>query len=164
MRGIIWAAVVALGLLLSGSALLAGADEQDISAPVVVWLIVEPMFVDTSEASQAITITARITDDLSGFNMAEARYQPVAAPSQWVGAVLREGQRISGDARDGIYQDVIELPRYSAYGKWRLSWLYRLDVLNNYSQTYDEAGIVTAFYNGPPSFLPGAVWLPVVGR
>lgn len=150
--------------MLLASGVLAVHNEQDITAPVVVWLTVEPLFIDTSEAIQTITVTARITDDLSGHWQTEARYQSVVAPGQIANAIFRESERISGDANDGIYQDTIEMPRYSAYGKWRLETMYRADILNNFSFVYETANIQTEFYNGPPAYLPNSVYLPVVGR
>lgn len=107
--------------------------QQDITAPVVLDLTFEPKFVDTSNSDQTITLTARITDDLSGLQRAAVVVYPVteeggAVQMQW--ATFTEFGRIDGDWLDGIYQTTFIVPQYSTQGKWSI-WEI---------SSYDQAG------------------------
>lgn len=118
---------VALALFFIKSA----AAQQDITAPVVLDLTFEPKVVDTSRSDQTITVTARITDDLSGVKQAQISIEHDTG-SGWFAIYLFPEDRIQGDALDGIYQTSFVLKRYSPYGEWVIELVATLDEVNNY--------------------------------
>lgn len=162
--------VVALVWLLLAVAVWAvEPEEQDISAPVIVWLEISPQFVDTSDRAQAVTVTLRITDDLAGLDRYQVDFVSDVAPSQRV-ILFRQANatRIDGDERDGIYQGQIVLPQYSAYGRWQVVLLCAHDQINNWvcdqERFQENAQIDTWILNGPASELPNSVWLPLTQK
>lgn len=91
----------------------------DVNPPVLQSFSFSPGSINTGGAAQTVTVTARITDDVSGFNQAGGvRFQ---SPSgQQFAFKSFNDSRISGDARDGIYQIGIEFPQNSEPGVWRV--------------------------------------------
>ena len=168
--GILSAIVVACVLFGVGSAVLRGAVvEQDITEPKIVWLNIEPTFIDTSDAPQTITLTVRITDDLVGFNILQLHMRTENASSQQKEFYFRAANRISGDALDGVYRDTILLPRYSAYGVWSAYLLCAFDKIENYkcyiADIEGKLGFSIWFHNGPlPSVFLHSVFMPSVQR
>jgi hypothetical protein len=83
--------------------------------------------VDSSQGDAQVTVTARFTDDLSGFENAA-----VSAPA--VDAQFYPANRISGDAFDGIYQATFTVRQYTPTGTWPLA-VYTRDVVGNWGWT-----------------------------
>jgi hypothetical protein len=83
-----------------------------------------------------LTVTARITDDLSGCPednwCADFFFRPIDGPeSQYRGNVWGYYNRIAGTATDGVYRATITLPRYSFQGTWQLAQFYIHDNVRN---------------------------------
>ncbi len=106
-------------------------DADDTSPPHVLSLSYEPYWADTSDAAQTITVTAHITDDLSGVKHLWSHYSAERATLQQVLILMTETHRISGTALDGIYQTTFTLPQYSAYGRWVATDTCTRDYLDN---------------------------------
>lgn len=105
--------------------------QEDATAPVVLDLKFEPRVVDTARSDQTITVTARITDNLSGMKQAQVSIKHNTG-SGWFAIYLHPEDRIQGDALDGIYQTSFVLKRYSPYGKWVIELVSTWDeVMNN---------------------------------
>lgn len=73
--------------------------------------------VDTSQASQTITGTAHVTDDMSG--VAQAVVAMCNGQNE-VWFSFDAGNLISGDVWDGIYQVSAVLPSYTPQGTWQV--------------------------------------------
>ena len=100
---------------------------QDTTAPVLQSLSFTPTAIDTTTGSRTITVTARITDDVSGFGSASVSfYSPSRAQNR--GASF---SRISGDKNDGVYQATVTFPQYGEGGVWYVDW--------SGSRTYDSS-------------------------
>lgn len=101
-------------------------SQQDIDPPTLVDIQFTPTTIDTSRAAQTITVTAHITDDLSGFGGGYAMFSSEST-AQYAVVQFREQFQID----DGRYQATIELPRYAAYGSWRMTFVRLLDRVGN---------------------------------
>ena len=88
---------------------------QDITAPVLQGFSFSPAAINTQTGAQTVTVTAHITDDLSGF-----------AGSRWVSFTSPSGNQheygyfilTSGNANDGMYQASVSFPEYGEAGNW----------------------------------------------
>jgi hypothetical protein len=131
----------------------------DTAAPVLAGLAISPSGVDASGASAAartVTVTAHITDDLSGLvntngccpsNSVSFFRSP--SGGRTITATIDSARRTSGSATDGIYELAVVLPRYAERGTWRLSGLYLNDAAG-YSRSLTAndaaaAGFPTSF-------------------
>src|SRR5436309_436893 len=100
------------------------AASNDSTAPVVEGLTVSPSSIDTSGGAKTVTVTAHITDDLSGVSQSCCNGVSVnfKSPSgQYAYATFYGTQRTSGTAQDGEYSYTMTLPRYSEQGTWTVS-------------------------------------------
>lgn len=92
-----------------------GVDHLDLTCdstpPTLVWLRFSDTQVDTSVGPIQVTITARFTDDLSGFDQASVGVGTI-------GAVFHQSDRISGDSLDGTYRTTLYLYQYMPQGTW----------------------------------------------
>jgi len=122
----------------------------DTTTPAIASFDFHPKAVDTSTSPQEITVTARLTDDLSGFSQGYFRFQ---SPSkiQDIGAWFSSYERTSGNELDGTYERKITLPRYSEPGTWILSSVELRDNVGNWKYIsgveVEALGIPTTFRN-----------------
>lgn len=126
--------------LLSSMAALA-QPTSDTTPPQLVSLSFNPPSVDVTAGAQTVTVTARVTDDLSGVFTGRSTVSFTGPNLQFLLGVYFN--RISGTPLDGTYQAIITIPRYAEAGTWKV----RL-------QLYDSAG------NG---FSPAARQLELLG-
>lgn len=106
--------------------------QSDTSVPVIVQMELSPIYIDTSSQSQTITLTVHITDDLSGFQSALISFAPEFGGTQRAEVHFYTVQRISGTTTDGIYQNEITMPRYSAWGRWIIDYVHIGDAVGNH--------------------------------
>ncbi len=113
----------------------------DTQAPNVITFALTPNSVDVSILPQTITITARVTDDLSGVTdgtiggkgagPSQARFRSPSA-NQFADVVLAPPHNlVSGDTLDGIYSNTIVVPQFSESGTWQLQYLMLVDDVGN---------------------------------
>lgn len=108
--------------------------QSDVTAPVVVNVTIEPTFVDTSSAPQTVTVTAHITDDLSGLGTVDIWFGPKLIGGNQGGYVgFGASNLITGTPTDGIYISSLKVPRYSAYGRWTAKYYVGYDAIGNQS-------------------------------
>ena len=109
----------------------------DVAAPQLLALSWTPTSVDASSSSVTVTVTARITDDLSGNSIAgqagggsKLRF---VSPSgaQFVEVALDDGERISGTSADGIVRSTFQIPRFAESGNWLVQSLSLVDEVGN---------------------------------
>lgn len=108
----------------------------DIAAPQIVAVDLVPAAVDTTAASQPLTMTVHITDDLSGLQRALLRFVPAQGGTQFIDFEITAGHRVRGDRRDGHYVTTALLPKYAAHGRWYLSEIMVTDNANNTNYGY----------------------------
>src|SRR5439155_5125418 len=88
----------------------------DVTPPHLASFSLSPTSVDTSSGPATITFTARITDDVSGFDLGVVQLQ---GPSgQFINVNFNASSRISGSALDGTYDIAATLPRFAEQGTW----------------------------------------------
>jgi hypothetical protein len=121
---------------------------EDVTAPVLESLSVSPASVDTSGASAEITVTARITDDLSGFSSSSWLYAYFRSPSgdKQFGIGLPGDDLISGTPLDGVYETTRSLPQFSELGTWTLVEVNLRDAAGN-RKYWSEAELAAAGYD-----------------
>lgn len=107
----------------------------DTVAPQILSIELAQSDVDTTATSQPVTITVRITDDLSGLQRALLRFEPASGGTQFVAIMIDAGHRVSGDRRDGVYAASALLPKYAVHGRWYLSEVAVIDNANNGEQS-----------------------------
>jgi hypothetical protein len=117
------------------------SDPQDITAPSLTQFSFTPATIDTSTAPQSVTITLRITDDVSGFEFGSFIFM---SPS---GQQINSGgynfaHRISGNALDGVYEITTTFPQFSEIGAWRVLQLFLRDAVGN-SAVFNDSDLST---------------------
>lgn len=124
----------------------------DTTPPQLLAFDFTPKSVDTTHASQPITLTVHLTDDLSGVAGLSARFSS-ANSNQGLYFNLGSYEKKTGSLNDGTFVTERMLPAFSAYGAWNLSGLYISDAIGNSVQldsTQAQAlGFPTVFINGP---------------
>ena len=111
------------------------SGESDSTPPVLSALAIAPPSVETSAGDAEVTVTATITDDLSGVS---AGPYPACDPtityivfgSPTGSSAFGTFMRRSGDE----FEAVVELPRYAAAGTWRVETLSVVDCVRNQRQ------------------------------
>lgn len=107
---------------------------QDVKPPEITSFDFNPKEIDAWNSSQEITVTADITDDLSGFKSSEIRFY---SPS---GDQYADGEITSWElppltsldsGRVGSYDTKMIIPQYSEKGTWELSFLTLADRAGN---------------------------------
>jgi len=91
------------------------AQVSDTTPPTLVGLNVSPITIDVTSSSQSVTVTANITDDLSGFRHL---YVVFLSPSekQQRYRYIYASEHPSEDPTDGIFSGAIDFPVYSEEG------------------------------------------------
>jgi hypothetical protein len=121
--------VATFGALILAAPERAHTQAQDVIPPTVLELNFAPDSIDVSAGHQAVTVNARITDALAGYQSGSLHFR---SPS---GQQLRFGdlgfsQRVSGDALDGSYQTTVTFQQFSEAGTWKLN-AFVIDVVGN---------------------------------
>jgi hypothetical protein len=123
--------------------------QQDITPPSLVSVSFAPAQVDTSNGPATITITAHVTDDLSGVEDVTLYFRSLESVQHFVLDFDVKKERKSGDAQDGFYVATVTLPQYAAYGDWKMTTFGLTDSAGNYATG------IRSFFPDPESH-----WLP----
>ncbi len=128
-------------------------SEGDTSSPNILSFDFDPKSIDTSTSSREVTVTARLTDDLSGVDLStQARFRSPSGNQFADVGFWPPGGLISGDELDGIYESKLTLPQHSEQGTWKLDYIYLRDNVGNRRQLSQEdvavLGFPTTFRNG----------------
>jgi hypothetical protein len=116
------------------------SNSVDTMPPAFGSLSFSPTTIDVSQSPQTVSVTSRLTDDLSGLQTAIVYfYSPSSQQSTY--AYFSAYQRISGDPLDGIYQTTVTFPQYSEAGTWHITNAYVVDAVGN-SKNYYEADLI----------------------
>lgn len=119
-----------------------------------------PKTVDVSSQAQVITVTFRVTDDLSGVVIPN-----VSASSDTTSQTTGFAQvsLISGNSLDGVWQAKITIPAQSAPGQWNINLFPLRDQSGNSTGFGPGGGFPTVFTvtanPSKPIYMP---WLPLL--
>jgi Ca2+-binding RTX toxin-like protein len=131
--------------------------KYDVNAPELVDFSFTPTSVDATTGPVTLTFTARLTDDGvgpagNGYTSSPSQVRFTNASGQNITAMFMAESRISGTARDGIYQSTATLPQGAAPGAWTVSSFLLVDQVGNtrwlQASHLQTAGLPTTFTNG----------------
>ena len=113
-----------------------GSPRGDTQPPDLLSLEILPSVVELHDVAVAVTCRARIVDDAVGVagegytsSPSQARFR---SPSgQTLDALFDHRNRLSGDARDGVYEGRVELSPESERGLWKIESVLVVDQLGN---------------------------------
>ena len=117
------------------------SDPQDITSPSLTQFSFTPATIDTSAAPQSVTLTLRITDDVSGFEFGNFIYLSPSGQQVNSGG-YNSAHRISGTAFDGVYEITTTFPQFSEVGTWHVIQVFLRDAVGN-SVILNETDLVT---------------------
>ena len=110
------------------------AQQQDLTPPVLVDFAFAPTAVDVSAGSASVTVTLRVTDDITGLGYGDVMF--VSPSGHLVGTEFNSDHRVSGTANDGIYRHTFSIPQFAEAGTWLISYIYLFDQINNSRRLY----------------------------
>lgn len=118
------------------------AQAEDTAAPALIEFDFNPKTVDVSTGPQTITLTLRITDDLSGFEF--GNFLLLSPSGQQVSSGgYNAAHRASGNSLDGVYQVAAVIPQFSEAGTWRVIQVFLRDQVGN-SAVFGEQDLISA--------------------
>ncbi len=82
-----------------------------------------PSTVDTTSSSATVTVTIRVTDTERDVTSIFVQFTSPTGSTQSVSVNLNSENRISGNARDGVYSKAVVFPQYSAAGTWTVNYI-----------------------------------------
>lgn len=108
----------------------------DTQAPRLLSLTLSTSSINTEINSQTITVEARLTDDLVGpaggnYSSSPSQLRFSHSSGQSFTAMFNSEKRISGNEQDGIYQEVLTIPRGVAQGTWVAETFLLVDQVGN---------------------------------
>jgi hypothetical protein len=97
-------------------------SEEDVEGPRFASVEIDKAELDVHEEHQRVNVRTRVTDDLAGVGtwggQFHISFHLEGLPSSWIGGYGM--RRVSGDARDGIYEGSALLPKDSPTGMGRV--------------------------------------------
>ena len=133
------------------------ATVSDSSPPVISAFGMTSHSVNTQSGEATISVSMALTDDVFGVACSDdaythgaifVRFSPPAG-TQFVDVMFH---RVSGDGRSGVYEGSASVPKGSAVGSWRASWLMLVDMLGN-SASLDWKYLESHFGAGCSTFV-----------
>ena len=104
---------------------------EDTEPPQLITFDFEPKVINTAHASQCVTVTMRLTDNLSGVDWGQIDFESPSGNQQQSRAYNSRDGLVSGDEHDGTYAVPVRWPQYSEMGPWRLVELRIEDRVGN---------------------------------
>ena len=134
------------------------AQLEDTTAPALTEFDFNPKTIDVSAGPQTVTITLRITDDLSGFDFGNFLF---LSPSgqQVISGGYNAPFRVSGNSLDGVYQVSASIPQFSEAGTWRVIQVFLRDQVGN-TAVLSQSDLISRGFptelvvNGGPDLAP----------
>ena len=113
---------------------------DDTTPPELIEFDFIPKSIDVGAGPLDVTVTFRITDDLSGVHAAGVVFDSPSG-QQSRGLSISVSNLISGDENDGVYQGTITFPELSETGIWHIQGgVFSVDSVGNIRQ-YSDAEI-----------------------
>ena len=126
---------IALFLLLS--AICQASAQANTTNPLDISnLSFTPAVIDTSNGSQNVSVTVRVTDIITDVTGVAVRFRSITG-NQFVSVNINSQNRISGNSRDGVYQKEVIFPQYSKSGLWEVYEINAYDS-SNYRNFYNS--------------------------
>jgi hypothetical protein len=114
------------------------AQDVDVTAPVLRNFAYSAASIDVSQGSQTITVTAHVTDDLSGVSSVFAQFRsPTGAQSQFANLLVADGTPL-----DGTFTGGVSFPQFAEAGIWTVTLVRTFDRAGN-SMALDTAALDT---------------------
>jgi IPT/TIG domain/Bacterial Ig-like domain len=104
------------------------SSSDDSEAPALAGLTISPSSVNTTSSSESVTVTAEITDNLSGFDHGSVVFE---SPSGKVITNIASFTKVSGSATSGTYEAKVTFKPYVQGGTWKVSNLNLTDAVGN---------------------------------
>jgi IPT/TIG domain len=101
---------------------------EDNEAPQIVGLVLNPSTVNTTGSSQTVTITAHITDNLSGM---QSGFIVFRSPSGRHATEVASFSKVSGEETDGMWEAKVTFKHYTEPGAWKVAQLHMQDDVEN---------------------------------
>jgi IPT/TIG domain len=114
-------------------------SSADTEPPALASFALSPASVNTMTASETVTVTAEITDNLSGFDHGSVVFE---SPNGKVLTNIASFTKISGTATSGVYEAKVVFKPYVQGGTWKVSNVNLTDAVGN------EANISAAQLEG----------------
>ena len=100
---------------------------EDTGPPTLAALSSSPPALDVTTGPGGVTVTAQLLDDVSGVDRATVTFESPSA-TETASVTLDASDRISGDALDGVYEDVVQIPQLAENGLWSVESVRIVDV------------------------------------
>ena len=100
-----------------------------------------PETIDTATGPATVKLTARLTDDMTGHELTELRFQSPSILD--VGASFDSGYLASGHHGRRGFETTVRVPAGAAHGTWKLAWLLTRDQAGN-EREYGAADLSSA--------------------
>jgi hypothetical protein len=101
---------------------------EDTQAPALATFSVSPSTVNTTASAQTATVTAEITDNLSGFAHGSVVFE---SPNGKVLTKIASFTKLSGTATKGLYEAKVPFKQYVEAGTWKVSNVNLVDDVGN---------------------------------
>jgi hypothetical protein len=119
----------------------------DVTAPVVKSLSVSPSSINTSAGSAEVTVSGRVTDDLSGTSNLQISFRGPNGTSHSVTIGIGDsGSECNavGTPLDATFSCPMTLPRFSASGTYAVSSVQTQDHVGNVGDLYGQSELENA--------------------
>ena len=103
--------------------------QDDVTPPELVELTLDRSEVDVSSRPATITVSARVSDDLSGATRLQMDFVSPSGEQQTT--FFDEGVKATGSITDWVYVGAVTLPQFSESGTWTLRYVYVHDEVGN---------------------------------
>ena len=118
---------------------------EDVSVPVLAEFSFSPTSLDASTGPVDVTVTLRITDDLSGFDDGRLYFMS-PTEAQRVFAYVDSSDVVSCDVLDPldcVYEETLTIPQFAEMGTWTVEYFEFGDVVGN-QNLMEESDFVAA--------------------
>ena len=120
------------------------ASQQDVTPPSLVNISVSPSSVNVASGPAPVTVTTRLTDDLSGVQQWLVQFNSPSS-TQFVQVFGTTGL-IAGTTSNGTFQGTSQVPQFAEAGVWRATGLSITDNAgNNTGVNLNTAGFPLSF-------------------
>jgi hypothetical protein len=93
-------------------------EHEDVTAPEVAGLTISPSSVNTTSSSQTATVTAHLTDNLSGVGSASVQF---GSPNGKQTTARVAFAKVSGTETNGTWEAKVPFERYLQTGNWKIT-------------------------------------------
>ena len=130
-----------LGLLGFRNSFEVLATQEDVTPPELVELTLDRPQIDVSSGPATITVSARVSDDLSG--AARMQIDIVSPSGEQQTSIYPVGEKVTGSSAEWVYTGKVTLPQFSESGTWKLRHVFVHDEVGNLRHyRFSELGLL----------------------